>query len=136
MELEQLERRYPNAQQCVFGDNAELCRQLTDLVRSGAKRATCEALRTFIEKDLPLPVVDGYVIARNWDGTPAFVIQTTEVRITVFENVDEEFALEEGENADLEGWRTSHRTYFERNGGFDPDMEVVCERFRLIEDFG
>ncbi len=31
--------------------------------------------------------------------------------------------------------RTDHQNYFERNGGFDPTMVLVCERFVLIEDF-
>jgi hypothetical protein len=36
----------------------------------------------------------------------------------------------------LSGWRRDHQAYFERNGGFDPEMLLVCERFRLVEDFG
>ena len=35
----------------------------------------------------------------------------------------------------LEGWRTSHEAYFARNGGFSPDMWLVCERFTLVEAF-
>ena len=34
-----------------------------------------------------------------------------------------------GDNDDLKGWRQDHRTYFERNGGFDNEMALVCERF-------
>ncbi|MEO1277180.1 MAG: ASCH domain-containing protein, partial [Pseudomonadota bacterium] len=45
-------------------------------------------------------------------------------------------ALAEGENDSLEGWRADHRAYFERNGGWSPDMMLLCERFRVIEDFG
>ncbi len=33
----------------------------------------------------------------------------------------------------LADWRRGHQTYFGRNGGFSPDMELVCERFRLVE---
>ncbi len=44
-------------------------------------------------------------------------------------------ALAEGEDEDLAGWRAGHRAYFERNGGFSPDMPLVWERFALIEDF-
>ena len=28
-----------------------------------------------------------------------------------------------------------HQEYFERNGGFDPKMMLVCERFRLVHDY-
>jgi len=134
--LEDAKARYPDAQVFTFGDNAALCARLLALVRSGAKRATCDAHRAYTAKDIPLPVVDGISVALNWDGTPALVIRTTEVRIVRFQDVDEGFALEEGENASLEEWRASHRRYFERTSGFAPDMELVCERFRLVEDFG
>ena len=50
--------------------------------------------------------------------------------------VGEEFALSEGENETLEGWRRDHQGWFERTCGFSPDMILVCERFRVIEDFG
>ena len=71
----------------------------------------------------------------NWDGTPALAIETTEVSIVRFCDVDEMFALAEGENDTLEGWQVDHRAFFERNGGFDLGMKLVCERFQLIADF-
>ena len=52
-----------------------------------------------------------------------------------FCDVDESFALAEGEDDDLEGWRKGHQLYFERNGGFSEDMMLVCERFELVHDF-
>jgi len=128
-----LKKRYPNAETFTFGDNRELCGRLLGLVRSGAKRATCDDLRVFSEEAEPMPVVGGYYISLNWGGIPALVIKTTEVRIMAFKDVDEVFALAEGENSSLEGWRKGHRAYFERNLGFDPDMKLVCERFDLIE---
>ena len=30
---------------------------------------------------------------------------------------------------------TAHQPYFERNGGFDSKMMLVCERFRLVHDY-
>ena len=65
---------------------------------------------------------------------PAVVIETLEVIECVFSDVTETMALAEGENETLEGWRADHRRYFARNGGFSPDMKVVCERFVVIED--
>ncbi|WP_428687363.1 ASCH domain-containing protein, partial [Roseibium sp.] len=73
-------------------------------------------------------------IALDWDGTPALVLESQEVTIRRFSDVEEDFALAEGENDDLDGWRLDHQAFFERNGGFDPDMKLVCERFRLVED--
>lgn len=118
----------------TYGDGPDLCARLLDLVRQGRKTATCGALRDYTEGGEALPVVGRQDIALNWDGTPALIIETLHLTITRFCDVDEAFALAEGENDSLDGWRADHRTYFERNGGFDPQMELVCERFRLIRD--
>lgn len=136
MALKDLRERYPNSQDFTFGDREALCDLLLEIVRAGAKRATCEALQTFSKKGLPLPVVGEYATARHWDETPALVIQTTEIRILPFQGVGEIFALDEVEDANLEGCRSTHCAHFEKNGGFAPDMDVVCERFRLVDDFG
>lgn len=80
-----------------------------------------------------MPVPGRRDIALDWDGRPVLVIETTEVRVCRFEEVEADFALAEGENDTLEGWQADHRAYFERTGGWSPDMAVVCERFRLVE---
>ncbi len=119
-----------------FGDNEELCNELLRLVRLGKKTATCEALRVFGSDGEAIPVVGRRDTALNWDGTPALIIETLEVTQMRFCDVDECFALAEGENDDLEGWRRDHQQYFERNGGFDSEMMLVCERFKLVHDYG
>jgi len=119
-----------------FGDNEELCNELLRLVRSGRKTATCEALREFGPDGEAMPVVGRRDTALNWDGTPALIIESLEVTQIRFSDVDEFFALAEGENDDLDGWRSDHQQYFERNGGFDNEMMLVCERFKLVHDYG
>ena len=118
-----------------FGDNEELCSELLRLVRLGQKTATCEALHVFGSDGEAMPVVGRRDTALNWDGTPDLIIETLEVIQMRFCDVDECFALAEGENDDLEGWRRDHQQYFERNGGFDSKMMLVCERFRLVHDY-
>lgn len=135
MQIEAALTKYPGAVTFTFGDSESLCNQLLSLVRSGKKTATCGALRDFGPGGEPLPVRGRRDIALNWDGTPALVVETLDVTIRRFCDMEMAFALAEGENEDLEGWRRDHRKYFERNGGFKPEMELVCERFRLIEDF-
>ncbi len=132
--LTQLKQRYPSAQTFKFGDNRVLCDELLALVRSGSKTATCGALRDYPEGSSDTPVVGRCDIALDWDDRPALVIETLDVSICRYCDVTEDFALAEGENETLEEWREAHRRYFERNGGFDPEMELLCERFRLVED--
>ncbi len=132
---EELHARYADSVTFTFGDNEELCDQLLRLIRSGKKTATCGALREFGPEGDAMPVVGRRDVALNWDGTPAVVLETLEVSEIRFCDVDERFALAEGENDDLEGWRRDHQEYFERNGGFDKEMRLVCERFRLVHDY-
>lgn len=116
----------------TFGDSPDLCARLLHLVRTGTKTATCGALRDYTHGSEAMPVLGRRDIALNWDGTPALIIETLHVAISRFCDVTEAFALAEGENDSLDGWRADHRAYFERNRGFDPEMDLVCERFRLI----
>jgi uncharacterized protein YhfF len=118
-----------------FGDNEDLCNELLRLVRSGKKTATCDALRQFGPHGEEIPVVGRRDVALNWDGTPALLLETLEVTQIRFCDVGESFALAEGENDDLEGWQRDHQEYFERSGGFDREMMLVCERFRMILDY-
>ncbi|MEZ7198794.1 ASCH domain-containing protein [Pseudodesulfovibrio karagichevae] len=134
-ELKALKRRYPTAETFKFGDSAALCHALLSLVRSRRKVATCCALRDYQDSE-PMPAVGRRDIALNWDDTPALVIETVELIQCRFDAVTEAMALAEGEDDSLEGWRAGHRDYFERNGGFSPDMPIVWERFILIEDLG
>ena len=137
MDIVELHKEYPGSKSFKFGDGPELCQALTALVRCGKKVATCGALRDFGEGGEggePLPVVGRKDIVLNWDGSPALVIETLSVAFKKYCEVDEDFALAEGENDSLEGWQRDHRLYFERNGGFDPEMMLVCERFRLVRD--
>ncbi len=134
MTLDEALARYPGAETFTFGDSAALSAELLALVRAGVKTATCGALRDFEAEGEALPQVGRRDIALNWDGTPALVIETIEVAIRRYRDVDADFALAEGENDSLDGWRADHRRYFERNGGWDVEMELVCERFRLVED--
>lgn len=133
--LEELLVRFPGAETFTFGDNEELCSQLLQLVRFGKKKATCGAARDFGPGKEAMPKVGRRDIALNWDGTPSLVIETTQVTFRRFCDVNANFALAEGEHETLEEWQSEHRAYFERNGGWEAEMQLVCERFRMVEDF-
>ena len=132
--VEGVKARYPEAKTVGFGDSRGLSGLLISLIREGKKQATCGALRDFVEGRDPMPNVGQRDIVIDWHGVPVLVIETSEVTIRRFCDVDSDFALAEGENETLEGWQKDHRDFFIRNGGWKPDMELVCERFRLIED--
>lgn len=131
--LTTLQERYPGAVTFRFGDSAALSAELIALVRAGKKVATCGAVRDYEAGETP-PMVGRRDIALHWDGTPALVIETVETIRCRFDEVTEAMALAEGEDDSLAGWQAGHQRYFARNGGFSPDMEVIWERFRVVED--
>lgn len=135
MDLDDIQRMYPGGTCFKFGDNEDLCIRLLSLIRIGRKVATCGALRDYESGDEPMPQLGRTDVALNWDGTPALAIETTAVVLLRFCDVDETFALAEGEDETLEGWQIGHKRFFERNGGFDSEMMLVCERFKLVADF-
>lgn len=136
MNIKQALEKYLGASIFDFGDSKELSDELLTLVRSGKKTATCAALRDYMSENEKLPVIGRRDIAVNYDDqSPALVIETIEVTQKRFCEVDEEFALQEGENETLTEWKRDHQAYFERNGDFDKDMMLVCEHFKLIEYF-
>jgi uncharacterized protein YhfF len=133
--LSALPAQYANAFRFSFGDSPKMADELLALVLAGTKTATCGALR-----DLPIghperPVAGRRDVVLDGSGRPSAVIETLEVVERRFDEVDEDFARDEGQGSlTLEDWRAGHEAYFRRNGGWEPDMVLVCERFRLVEN--
>lgn len=116
-----------------FGDTPEMADALLELVLSSAKTATCSALRDYGFAGEALPLAGQFSIVEDGSCKAVAVIEIIEVEIRRFEEIDAAFAFDEGEgDRTLEDWRRGHEEYFRRNGGFSPDMELVCERFRLV----
>lgn len=123
---------YANAIQFSFGDSPTLADELLALVLAGKKTATCGALRDFGAGHEPMPQASRRDVVLNGAGQPACVIETLSVQTKKFDDIDPSFTDREGEG-DYAAWRAGHEAYFARNGGFSPDMDIVCETFRLVE---
>lgn len=127
--------RYPGVLRFSFGDSPALIEELTALVIAGRKTATCAPADK--------ARANGWVmepgrlsIARHGDGSDAVLLETVEVSFRRFNEVDEAFAYDEGEDdRTLASWRREHGRYFARNGGWSEDMMLYCERFRVVEIF-
>jgi len=114
-----------------FGDSPELADRLLALVLAGKKTATCGALRDF-EAGEPMPQPGRRDIVLDGAGQEACVIETVLVETMRFDAIPPAFTDKEGEGSYAE-WREGHEAYFARNGGFAPDMQIVCETFRLVQ---
>ncbi len=121
-----------------FGDSPEMADELGRLVVEGVKTATCSAVWEYEAGDEPQPQVGDLGIVTGGDGEPLCIIETFEVTIRPFNEVDAQFAYEEGEgDRSLAYWRQAHINFFSRflpNIGreFNETMPLVCERFRVV----
>lgn len=129
---------FQTCQTWFFGNTPEMALELAGLVLSGKKTATASLMDVNEKKPEAAPVPDGYSIVTDFEGRPMCVIQTTEIRHLPFNEVDEQFAFDEGEgDRSLEYWRDDHRRYFtaeaaENGITFNERSLVCCERFRLL----
>ena len=98
--------------QFSFGDSPELADELAELVLAGKKRATCSAA-----SDGPSTEIGKRMVMLDGAGRPRAIVETVELAQRRFDEVDEAFAFDEGEDTrTLSSWRKAHRNYFERQG--------------------
>ena len=124
----------------AFGDvnDAELADELGALVLHGEKRATASLIWEYEADDEPMPQVGEISIVLDGRNEPLCIIETTELRTLPYNEVDAQFAHDEGEgDRSLEYWRQAHWRFFgrvcERMGReVTETMPVLCERFKLI----
>jgi uncharacterized protein YhfF len=113
----------------AFGDSPELADELVALVLDGKKRATCWA----VVEGMKGAEIGKSMVVRDGAGRPRAVVQTLELKQRRFDEVEEQFAFDEGEgDRSLAYWRAAHQDYFTRLKLYQPEMMLWCERFRLV----
>lgn len=120
-----------------FGAIPEHADELLALVLDGVKTGTASSLWDYDATGDPLPAAGDVSIILDGAGVPRAVIETTAIAIVPFDEVSAEHAFSEGEgDRTLAHWREVHERYWREHSenprGFEPDMPVVCERFRLL----
>ncbi len=130
--------RQKTCQAWPFGDSPALADELAALVLQGVKTATASSVWEFEHDGENPPQVGDVSIILNGDGVPVCIIETTEVRTLPFNEVDAQFAADEGEgDRSLDDWRGAHQRYFGRvlpriGRAFSETMPVMAERFRVV----
>ncbi len=128
--------KYKELSRFAFGDGPELADELLALVLAGKKTATCCSLNQYVAEDWEMPKPGYRWIVLDGVKRPRCVVETTGIATKRFDEVDAQFAHDEGEgDQSYAWWREAHEKYFQRQGVYAPDMLVVCERFRLVEAF-
>ncbi len=122
----------------AWGDGVEMADELGALIAAGTKTATCSAVWEWQAEGQAWPVPGALTVVLNGHQQPLCIIETTQVTISNFDEVDADFAFEEGEgDRSLTYWREVHRKFFANSlikigRQFSEDMPLVCERFRLL----
>ena len=121
-----------------IGDTPESADHGASLILSGEKTATSSLLWEYEIGGTPLPSVGDFSILLDGRGGPVCVVETMELEIKPFDEVDARFAHDYGEwGGSLAGWRKGCWAYYEAQGrtlGKKPsrEMPLVCERFRVV----
>lgn len=116
-----------------FGD------RLVELVLAGPKRATCSLVAEWEAEGRELPEPGSRWAVIDSAGRERGVLEITEVRVLALGEVDDQFAIDEGEgDENAEQWRAAHKAFWEKEM---PEVQVtdetmvVAERFELVETF-
>ena len=123
----------------TFSDprNSTVTDEIAELARQGKKRGTAHLALDFEKNQIPQRKPGEYMIVLNVSLEPQCVVRCTNIALTPFRDVTEEFAASEGEgDLSLEYWATVHKRYFlkqlaEWDMEWDDKLEVVCESFEL-----
>jgi uncharacterized protein YhfF len=121
-----------------WGDGPEMADELGALIAAGTKTATCSALWEWEAEGESPPETGAVTIVLDGSGSPLCIVETVEVTVRRYNEVDADFAREEGEgDLSLEYWREAHWRFFTRTlpkvgREFSEDIPLVCERFRVI----
>jgi len=121
-----------------WGDSPEMADELGTLIAQGIKTGTCSAVWEWEAEGNPIPEKGLITVVLNGKDEPLCIVETMEIVIRNYNEVDADFARTEGEgDLSLDYWREVHKNFFTRTLGeigkeFSEDMPLVCERFKLI----
>ena len=122
-----------------FGYGNYQANYLLSLVRQNIKSGTSSALELYEENE-KVPEQNDISIITYGDGLPGCIIETVEIKIKKFDEINEYEALLEGEgNFSLEMWRNVHQNFFtkeylEMGKEFHNKIPVIYERFTIVYD--
>ncbi len=121
-----------------FNDNAPSADKLAALVLAGRKRATASLVWSYESEGRPIPKPGDLSVVTLFSGKPVCVIETSDIQVVPFFEVDADFAATEGEgDGSLAYWQRGHTASFGREcqrlgREFSLSAPIVCEKFAVV----
>ena len=121
-----------------IGDSGESADTGAALIIQGIKTTTSSLLWEYETANTLPPRVGSLSIVEDGKGNPICVVETTQIEIKPFSEVDTRFAYDYGEwDRTLPGWRKHCWDSYSdhcRSLGKEPTetMPLVCERFKVV----
>jgi uncharacterized protein YhfF len=120
-------------------NSQELTPDELEQILGGSKTASSGLLAEFRASGRRLPREHDLTILLDEAGRPVAVIETLELTIEKFAEVDDSFARAHGAGQSLKSWRRHCRASFAARARtlgapFGEDTELVCHRFRVVFD--
>ena len=117
-----------------YGDTPD---ELAAMVVSGEKTATSNALRLFELNQRVFPQIGDYHIILNKAFQPVALIQVETVSIVPYDEIDDAFAIAEGDGS-YANWNEIHERFFEEqlakfNEPFHRKIDLVCQTFKVLK---
>ena len=122
----------------IIGDSKESADEGARLILDGEKTTTSMLLWALEDSNQPGYEIGSLHILKDGSDNPVAVIETMELSIKAFNEVDEQFAYDYGEwDRSLEGWRKACWAYYSKEckqlgKEASETMLLQCERFRVI----
>ncbi|WP_323856411.1 ASCH domain-containing protein [Xenorhabdus doucetiae] len=127
-----IENKYPKAGRWVFGDSPAMQDELTELVTKGIKTATACSFHSYSCD--PETIGHHYIVFDSREN-PVCVVRITAMHLMKFSEMTAELAWKEGEgDRSLLNWQLEHQRFFEREGTFSSEMEIVVFEFKVVEN--
>ena len=121
-----------------IGNGEESANYGAKLIKEGIKIATSALLWEYQIANKPLPEVGSLSIVEDGKNEPVCIVETIEMEIKPFADIDSQFAYDYGEwDRTLASWRKHCWEYYVeycRSLQKEParDMPLVCERFQVV----
>ncbi|WP_426577302.1 ASCH domain-containing protein [Xenorhabdus stockiae] len=131
--MNMVKNKYPAAEHWKFGDSPELQDVLAELVSKEIKTATSCSFSSYKQSGSSILIGNEYIVLNSKD-TPACVVRVMALHLIKFSEMTTELAWKEGEgDRSVKHWQQEHQHFFEREGSFSPEMEVVVIEFKVID---